>query len=104
MQTLGEEETGSKAAAPIWVSFMKNAQSAAYPFREERPFPVPEGIVTAVIDPLTGLLATNETKKMVEFFKEGSVPDEYSTEAFRKMVSRQKRELSRIVKPKEDEE
>ena len=105
MLTLGEEETGSKAAAPIWVSFMKKALSSSYPFRDESlPFNIPDGIVTAVIDPLTGFLATNETEKMVEFFREGSVPVEYSTESFRKMVKRQKKELSSIVKPKEDEE
>ena len=105
MLTLGEEETGSKAAAPIWVSFMDKALSSSYPFRDESlQFNIPDGIVTAVIDPLTGLLATNETEKMVEFFREGSVPVEYSTESFRKMVERQKKELNRIVKPKEDEE
>ena len=105
MRTLGKEETGSKAAAPIWVSFMKKALSVAYPFRDESvPFHMPDGIVTAVVDPLTGLLATNETEKMVEFFKEGSVPVEYSTEAFRKMVKRQKKELSRYKKPEEEEE
>ena len=65
---------------------------------------MPDGIVTAVVDPLTGLLATNETEKMVEFFKEGSVPVEYSTEAFRKMVKRQKKELSRYKKPEDEEE
>jgi penicillin-binding protein 1A len=105
MLTLGKDETGSKAAAPIWVSFMKKALSHSYPFRDvSLPFNIPDGMVTAVIDPLTGLLATNESEKMVEFFREGSVPLDYSTESFRKMIRRQKKELSRIVKPKEDEE
>jgi penicillin-binding protein 1A len=102
-RTLGEEETGSKAAAPIWVSFMKDVYSVAYQFREESPFRVPEGIVTAVVDPLTGLLATNVTEKMVEFFKEGSVPTEYSAEGFREMLRVQKQELRRIEKPKDDQ-
>jgi penicillin-binding protein 1A len=102
-RTLGEEETGSKAAAPIWVSFMKDVYSVAYQFREESPFRIPEGIVTAVVDPLTGLLATNVTEKMVEFFKEGSVPTEYSAEGFREMLRLQKQELRRIEKQKDDQ-
>jgi penicillin-binding protein 1A len=97
MKTLGKGETGSKAAAPIWVSFMKKALSEISPFDtasgEKRPFPVPGGIVTAVIDPVTGLLATNETEKMVEFFKEGTVPTEYSTRARRKLIADQQKVL-----------
>ncbi|GBE41389.1 penicillin-binding protein 1A [bacterium BMS3Bbin09] len=97
MRTLGKEETGSKAAAPIWVSFMKKALSEISPFDaksgEKRPFQVPDGIVTAVIDPATGFLATNETEKMVEFFKEGTVPTEYSTKARRKLIADRKKEL-----------
>jgi len=97
MRSLGEGETGSKAAAPIWVSFMKEAIKESAPFGEgPRPFPVPDGIVTAVIDPLTGLLATKDSGKMVEFFKEGTVPEEYSTEFERQRVRRLKAELSRI--------
>ena len=97
MKTLGKGETGSKAAAPIWVSFMKKALSEISPFDaasgEKRPFQVPGGIVTAVIDPVTGLLATNETEKMVEFFKEGTVPTEYSTKARRKLIADRKKVL-----------
>ena len=97
MRTLGKEETGSKAAAPIWVSFMKKALSEISPFDaksgEKRPFQVPDGIVTAVIDPATGFLATNETEKMVEFFKEGTVPTEYSTKARRKLIADRKKKL-----------
>jgi penicillin-binding protein 1A len=106
MRTLGEEETGSKAAAPIWVSFMKKALAELSPFDEDDPkeekrgFPIPDGIVTGVIDPLTGLLATNETEKMVEFFKEGTVPTVYSTEFYRRLILKQKKELSKIKKDK----
>lgn len=99
-RTLGKGETGSKAAAPIWVSFMKKALSEISPFDtksgEKSPFQVPDGIVTAVIDPVTGFLATNETKKMVEFFKEGTVPTEYSTKARRKLIADRKKELVKV--------
>lgn len=106
MRTLGENETGSKAAAPIWVSFMKDALAEMSVFskdsRRDRGgnFPIPDGIVTAVIDPLTGLLATNETQKMVEFFKEGTVPTVYTTEFFSELILSQKSELTKIAKIK----
>lgn len=99
---LGDKETGSKAAAPIWVSFMKEALSIMLsPFGNEekediKPFHIPDGIVTAVIDPLTGLLATNESEKKVEFFKEGTVPVRYSTELDRDLVRKQKEVLKEI--------
>lgn len=109
IQTLGDEETGSRAAAPVWVSFMKKALRHMTPTdddggRQGKPFPVPDGIVTVVIDPLTGLLATNESEKMVEFFKEGTVPSEYSTDFYRLMVLKQKEELMKIEKKKGDKE
>lgn len=106
VRTLGEEETGSKAAAPIWVSFMKQALSEISPFDSKdagkKQFPVPDGIVTATIDPVTGLLATDETKKIVEFFKEGSVPTVYSTEFYRDLIMKQKMELKKIKKKKKN--
>ena len=108
MRTLGEGETGSKAAAPIWVNFMKKALKEISPFDkrhlEKKPFPVPDGIVTAMIDPLTGLLATNDTKKMVEFFKEGTVPTVYSTEFYRDLILRQKSELRMFKKEKKEKD
>ena len=108
MRSLGEDETGSKAAAPIWVMFMKKALSDIAPFDggdvEKRPFPVPEGIVTGVIDPITGLLATSDTDQMVEFFKEGTVPTVYSTDFYRTLILRQKEELKKIVREKKDGE
>jgi penicillin-binding protein 1A len=108
VRTLGKEETGSKAAAPIWVSFMKKALSEISPFDRGKvnktPFPMPEGIVTAVIDPVTGLLATSDTESMVEFFKEGTVPTVYATDFYRDLILGQKKELSKIIKKKDDEE
>jgi penicillin-binding protein 1A len=98
---LGEKETGSKAAAPIWVSFMKEALAIISPFGKDgkgvaKPFPIPEGIIAAVIDPLTGLLATDESEKMIEYFKEGTAPVEYSTELERNLVKRQKEILKEL--------
>lgn len=105
--SLGRGETGSRAAAPIWVSFMQKALSDISPYEngdaEKRAFPVPDGIVTAVIDPLTGLLATNDTGKMVEFFKEGTVPAIHSTDLYRDLILKQKEELGKITGGKDIE-
>ena len=73
MRSLGEQETGSRAAAPIWVDFMK-AISINY---EPKDFEVPKGITTRMIDPLTGLLANKWTEEPIkEFFKEGTEPEQ----------------------------
>ncbi|MEO7653524.1 MAG: PBP1A family penicillin-binding protein, partial [Bryobacteraceae bacterium] len=48
---------GSKSALPIWTEFMKRAlQHKEY--RNARPFEAPEGIVSIMIDPLSGQPAT----------------------------------------------
>ncbi|MEW6602300.1 MAG: penicillin-binding transpeptidase domain-containing protein, partial [Nitrospirota bacterium] len=100
VRSLGHGETGSRAASPIWVSFMDRALSEISPYEggdaEKRQFPVPDGIVTAVIDPLTGLLAASDTEKIVEFFKEGTVPSIHSTAIYRELILKQKRELSKL--------
>jgi penicillin-binding protein 1A len=73
MRPLGNGETGSRAASPIWVDFMKSI-SANY---EPRDFPMPEGITTRMIDPGTGLLANGWTENPLrEYFKEGTEPKE----------------------------
>ncbi len=109
MRPLGDEETGSRAAAPIWVSFMKKALDEIAPFDSKsrngkKPFPIPDGIVTGVIDPETGLLATNQTKKMLEFFKEGTVPTLYSSPFHRDLIRRQKIDLKNRKKEKKGED
>jgi penicillin-binding protein 1A len=74
-KSLGIHETGSRAASPIWLSFMK----AMLQDKPVRAFPVPDGVVFAKIDTETGLLAIPESKHtFFECFKEGTVPDEYT--------------------------
>jgi penicillin-binding protein 1A len=72
---LGKSETGSRAASPIWLGFMKRVL-------EDKPpkiFEVPEGIVFTKIDAETGLLPIPESKKSVFVaFKEGTEPTEHS--------------------------
>ncbi len=74
-RSLGVGETGSRAACPIWLSFMK----AILKDKPVRVFQVPDGVVFAKIDAETGLLAIPESKKTIfESFKEGTVPTEYT--------------------------
>lgn len=68
---LGWGESGAVTALPIWVSFMK----AAHTGRPSTDFPRPSGIVTATIDPATGLLAyPGQTDAIEEEFLDGTVP------------------------------
>jgi penicillin-binding protein 1A len=72
---MGKGETGSRAASPIWLSFMSQVLEGRPPLD----FPVPEGIVFAKIDATTGLLAGPDSEKTVfQSFKEGSEPKEHS--------------------------
>jgi penicillin-binding protein 1A len=66
---LGEDETGSRAASPIWVTFMSKILKDK-PVQE---FPIPEGVEFAKIDPRTGQTATGR-ETILECFKEGTVP------------------------------
>jgi len=70
---LGWGETGSRAAAPIWVDYMR----VALRNRPVRDFPVPDPIVFARIDRETGLLAGPASKGVVfEAFLPGTEPTE----------------------------
>jgi penicillin-binding protein 1A len=73
--SLGRGETGSRAASPIWLGFMKRLHQD----RPIRDFEVPEGIVFTRIDAETGLLPIPQSEKTIfECFKEGTVPTEYT--------------------------
>ncbi len=74
-KSLGEGETGSRAASPIWIGFMKTILSD----KPVRIFSVPEDIVFSKIDAKTGLLPIPETEKTIfECFKEGTAPTKYT--------------------------
>jgi penicillin-binding protein 1A len=77
-RTLGRLETGSRAALPIWLDFMKKVTEDM----PTRTFTVPGGIVFARIDPETGLLAPPGMEGTIfESFKAGTVPKEMSVQA-----------------------
>ena len=75
---MGKEETGSRAASPIWLYFMQDVLKD----RPVRNFQVPEGVVFARIDVNTGLLADPGSEKIVyQAFKKGWRQSEYPLEA-----------------------
>ena len=69
-RTLGRGETGARAALPIWMKYMgtvlRNVPQTGYP--------VPNGIVTATINPLTGLPVANGEQGYNEYFYQETVP------------------------------
>ncbi len=74
---LGKSETGSKAAAPAWVAFMAEA-AKDLPVKQ---FPVPDRIEFRPIDPLTGLLAPEDSQDIIiEAFAPGTAPVRYAIE------------------------
>ena len=64
---MGQGETGSRAASPIWLGFMQRVLEG----KPVKVFQAPEGIVFAKIDADTGLLPVPESKKVLfECFKD----------------------------------
>ncbi|MGM0451554.1 MAG: penicillin-binding protein 1A [Thermodesulfobacteriota bacterium] len=74
-RSMGEKETGSRAASPIWLDYMQTVLEG----KPERVFPVPDNVVFAKIDAKTGLRPSNASQKVIyECFKEGTVPREHT--------------------------
>ena len=71
LKSIGRNETGARAALPIWLSFMKEAVKN-YPDLE---FVTPPGVTFASIDEQTGKLApANSSRAIKEVFIEGTEP------------------------------
>lgn len=68
---LGNQETGARAALPMWVDFMRVALKDV---PETEP-PLPPGLVTVRIDPATGLVAgVGQRNAILETFRAQDVP------------------------------
>lgn len=75
-KSLGEDETGARAALPIWMTFMSGALEDA----EKEDFKIPPGIIFVPIDKKTGLRAGIDTgcdQVILEAFKKGQEPLKY---------------------------
>jgi len=68
-RSLGENETGARAASPIWVTFM----SKILKDKPKKDFPIPEGIEFIKIDPKTGQVSLGK-EGILECFREGTEP------------------------------
>ncbi|MBC8198932.1 MAG: penicillin-binding protein 1A [Desulfobacterales bacterium] len=70
-KTLGNLETGARAALPIWIEFMTQALAdSAFQY-----FDIPDNVVKVRIDPITGLRASdNSTHTTTALFKKGTEP------------------------------
>jgi penicillin-binding protein 1A len=74
--SLGKDETGARAALPIWITFMDQA------LREipNETFKPPEGITMMKVDIETGLPCDGDSKDTVmEAFIDGTVPEKEET-------------------------
>ncbi len=72
-KTIGPNETGSRAAAPIWLAFMEEAVKGM----PVEVFRVPVGVVYVKVDAETGLLASpNSRSAIFEVFRRGTEPRE----------------------------
>ncbi|BAU26418.1 1A family penicillin-binding protein [Aneurinibacillus soli] len=72
-----DEVADARLAAPIWASFMENALASTPPAI----FSVPEGLVPAYVDPVSGKLAGPGSKTQeLMYFMPGTAPTEYAPE------------------------
>lgn len=71
LKPLGQVETGSKAALPIWIDFMKEALAGV----PEKQFQRPDGLVTMKINAETGAAASDLDKNTIfEIFRSENAP------------------------------
>ena len=72
-RTLGKQEVGGRAAAPIWLYFMEKAIQGT----PVELFPVPEGIVFSKVDARSGQPLRKSSKGgLYEAFLEGTIPND----------------------------
>ncbi len=72
IRSLGARETGSRAALPMWIEFMRGALKN-FP---EKPLVRPLGLATVRIDPSTGGRVRPDDKGfMLEVFREENIPE-----------------------------
>jgi penicillin-binding protein 1A len=73
--TLGKNEVGGRAAAPVWLYFMEKVMRHT----PVESFPTPEGIIFVKVDPKTGLAAGGSDKGAIyEAFLDSAPPREKS--------------------------
>jgi penicillin-binding protein 1A len=74
-RTLGKDETGGKAALPIWIRYMATALRGT----PDVPVSVPDGVMQLKIDPLLGILISEDEEGIYEYFYNETPPPEVET-------------------------
>ena len=69
-RSLGRDETGGKAALPIWIRYMATALQGM----PDVPYNVPDGVMQVKIDPLTGTLINEDEDGIYEYFYQENPP------------------------------
>jgi penicillin-binding protein 1A len=73
--SLGDKETGARAALPVWISVMAKALAG----KPAQDFTPTEDIVSVKIDPETGLLAREgAVDAIADVFRKGTEPTQYA--------------------------
>ncbi len=79
-ESIGPKETGARAALPVWLAFMKKALADQPP----EDFAIPSDIIFRQIDPVSGLLSTENCRVSVrQAYLPGTEPRRYCDESFR---------------------
>ena len=86
-RSLGRNETGSQAALPIWMGYISKALKGV----PEQAVPQPEGIVTAHIDPESGLRMAEG--RLTEYFYQEFLPVEQGAAERQSSVERPSEEV-----------
>ncbi len=74
-RSLGKDETGGKAALPIWIRYMATALNGV----PDVPYSVPDGVMQVKIDPLTGTLINEDEDGIYEYFYQENPPPKVET-------------------------
>jgi penicillin-binding protein 1A len=93
-RSLGENETGARAASPIWVAFM----SRILKDKPKKDFPVPEGIGFTKIDPKTGHVSLGK-EGILECFKDGTEPTQIDPSSLKTSTDFFKSDFNLPTKP-----
>ncbi len=69
-RTLGRDETGGKAALPIWIRYMATALKGV----PDNPYKVPDGVMVVRVDAATGVLVDQDDEGIDEYFYQENPP------------------------------
>jgi len=74
-RSLGKDETGGKAALPIWIRYMSTALQGM----PDVPYTVPDGVMKVKIDALLGTLVNEDEEGIYEYFYQENPPPAVET-------------------------